>query len=355
MSRKTKVGIIGCGKISDQYFKGCASFDHMEVVSCADLDNARAAAKAAEHYLPRSATVEELLADPEIEIVVNLTVPKAHTAVNLDILNAGKNVFCEKPFSVSREEGAPVLALAKEKGLLVGSAPDTFLGAAHRTCRKILDDGLIGQPVAATAFMASHGPENWHPNPDFFYQPGAGPMFDMGPYYLTALVNLLGPMWRVSGSTKITYPERVIGSEPLRGTRIKVNTTTHLTGTIDFLGGAIATVLMSFDVWKSRLPWIEIYGTEGTLRVPDPNYPDGEVFVSERDGDWESVPMAYSTIAGRGAGVADMASTLQTGRAFRASGEIALHVVDAMEAFDESSDIGQRIELTTTCERPPLF
>lgn len=353
MNKKTRVGIIGCGKIFEAYVKGCTSSGNLEVVTCADLDKARAAAKAAEFGLARSAKVEELLQDPEVEIVVNLTVPKAHAEVNLKALNAGKHVFCEKPFSINRDEGAHVLSLAKEKGLMLGCAPDTFLGSAHQTCRRILDDGVIGQPVAATAFMASHGPESWHPNPDFYYQPGAGPMFDMGPYYLTALVNLIGPMKRVAGSTKITFPERVITSKPMKGVKIQVNTSTHLTGTVEFHNGVICTTLMSFDVWKSTLPWIEIYGAEGTLRVPDPNFADGEVFVSRENREWERVPSDPATDLKRGAGVADMALALQTGQSCRASGEIALHVVDAMQAFDESSESGRHIELTTSCRRPP--
>ncbi len=349
MSSPLKVGVVGCGKISAAYFNGCKTFPNIEVVHCADLDAARAEAVAQEFNIPRHGAVQQLLADPEVEIVINLTIPLAHTEINLAAIAAGKHVYCEKPFCINREEGASVLAAAREKGVLIGSAPDTFLGESHETCRDLINEGAIGQPVAAVAFMACHGHEGWHPSPAFYYDIGGGPMFDMGPYYLATLVNLMGPMARVSGSARITSPQRVIKSKPLEGQLIDVKVPTHLAGTIDFCSGAIASVIMSFDVWHQHLPRIEIYGTEGTLAVPDPNGTSGEVLMRRFDQrEWRNMPVARPKIAGRGAGVSDMARAIVEGGAHRANGELALHIVDAMQAFEESSVCGRHIELATT-------
>jgi len=353
---KVKAGIIGCGAISNAYFRGCKTFPILDVVNCADLDLSRPAAKAEEYGIPRHGDVAQLLADPEVDIVINLTIPRAHAGVNLAAIAAGKHVFCEKPFSINRTEGQKVLAAAKENGVLTGSAPDTFFGESHQTCRKLIDDGAIGRPIAAVAFMACHGHESWHPSPAFYYDLGGGPMFDMGPYYLTALVNLLGPMTRVSASTAITFPERLITSQPLKGTKIEVKTPTHLAGTVDFSNGAIATVVMSFDIWHQNLPRIEIYGTEGTLAVPDPNGTGGTVLLRRSEHrEWRDMPITHASIAGRGAGVADMAYTIrgsETGRLHRANSEMALHIVDAMQAFEESSSRGCHIQLQSTCVQP---
>ncbi len=260
MVAKVPVGIIGCGNISPAYIKGCRMFEILDLVAVADIDMSRAQNRAAEHNVPVACTVEELLANPDIKIVINLTTPKAHTAVNLAAIAAGKNVHCEKPLAVDRKDGAKVLAAAKEKGVLVGCAPDTFFGAGIQTSRKLIDDGWIGTPVAATAFMTCHGHEGWHPDPEFYYEVGGGPMLDMGPYYLTALVNLMGSISRVTGSARITFPERVIGSQPKRGKRIPVEAATHVAGVMDFASGAVGTIITTFDVWFANLPRIEIYG-----------------------------------------------------------------------------------------------
>ncbi len=348
-----KVGVIGCGAISNTYFQGCKTFPILEVVHVADLDLARAEAQAVKYGIPRHGNVEGLLADPEVELVVNLTVPKVHAEVNLAAIRAGKHVYCEKPFSISRAEGAPVIKAANERGVLIGSAPDTFLGNSHQACRKLIDDGAIGKPLSAVAFMTSPGVERWHPNPGFYYDIGGGPMFDMGPYYLTALVNLMGPMRRVSGSTGIGFAERLITSQPFAGTKIEVKTPTHLAGTVDFQSGAIATVVMSFDVWASHLPRIEIYGTEGTLAVPDPNGTGGAVLLRRSEHrEWRDMQVTHTAMAGRGAGVADMAYAVRFGRPHRTNGDLAFHVVDAMQAFEESSNSGCHIPLATTCAQP---
>lgn len=354
MSEKVKVGIIGCGNISGAYLPTDSRFDWVEIAACADLIREKAEEKAAEHGSARACSVEELLADPEIRIVVNLTIPGAHYEVAMAALDAGKCVHSEKPLALTRDEGKKLLAKAKEKGRLVGGAPDTFFGGGHQTCRRLIDDGAIGEPVAAAAFMMCHGHENWHPAPEFYYKPGGGPMFDMGPYYLTALVNMMGPVRRVTGATRITFPERLITSEPKNGQRVKVETPTHIAGIMDFASGAIGTITTSFDVWGGRLPCIEVYGSEGTLAAPDPNGFGGPVVLHRRGGEgWDEVPLSHGYVDGaRGIAVADMAQALLTGRKHRASGELALHVLDIMQAFHEASDSGEHIELTTTCERP---
>ena len=348
-----KVGIIGCGTISDAYLKGCKTFPGLEVIHLADIDPARTAAKALEFGIPRHGTANQLLEDEEVALVINLTIPRVHREVNEAIVRAGKHLYCEKPFGINRSEAGSVLAEAAKQGVRVGSAPDTFLGQAHQACRHLIDEGRIGKPLSAVAFMVCPGHERWHPNPAFYYDIGGGPMFDMGPYYLTALVNLLGPMRRVSGSTGKGFADRVITSQPLAGTRIEVKTPTHFAGTIDFCRGAIATVIMSFDVWHSTLPRIEIHGSEGSLLVPDPNCSEGEVLLRRSDDpEWRSMPMLHPLMASRGAGVADMAQAIAHERPHRASGALALHVIDAMQAFEESSTQEIHRPLATHCEQP---
>jgi len=350
---KTKIGIVGCGAISGIYFQAGKTFENLDIVACADIIRERAEAKAAEHGC-RAVTVEELIADPEVKIVVNLTVPDAHAPIAQAAVEAGKCVHNEKPLTITRAEGRKLLETAKANGVLVGCAPDTFMGAGLQTCRKLIDDGEIGEPVAATAFMTCHGHETWHPNPEFYYKPGGGPMFDMGPYYLTALVNSIGPVRRVTSSTKITFPERLITSQPYCGKRIVVEVPTHVAGVMDFANGAIGTIIMTFDVWAAELPRIEIYGTEGSLSVPDPNCFGGPVRVRRAGApQWEEVPLTHGYAENsRGIGVADMAYALQSGRPHRASGELAYHILDVMHAFHDASREGRHIELKSTCSRP---
>ncbi len=350
---KVKVGIVGCGNISPAYFRGCAVFDILDVVACADIDVARAKARAEEFNIPKACSVEELLADPEIEIVINLTIPAAHAEVSLQAIAAGKNVHEEKPLALNRDDGKKILDAAEAKGLLVGCAPDTFLGGGLQTSRKLIDDGWIGQPIAATAFMAVHGHESWHPNPEFYYKAGGGPLFDMGPYYLTALVHLLGPIKRVGASSRTSFAQRTITSQPLNGTKIDVDVTTHLAGVVDFASGAIGTIIMSFDVWSHNLPLLEIYGSEGSMRVPDPNGFGGPVMVRRAgESDWKEIPLSHSDQVGRGIGVADMAYALRSGRPHRVSGQLAYHILDVMQAFDESSTSGRHIKIKSSVKRP---
>ena len=354
--KKAKVGVVGCGNISGIYFKNGKWLDSIEIVACADLVPERARAKAAEFGIPRSCTVEELLADPEIEIVINLTIPIAHAEVALAALEAGKCVYNEKPLAITRADGRKMLDLAKSKGLLVGGAPDTFMGGGLQTCRKLIADGAIGEPVAVSAFMLCHGHESWHPDPEFYYKVGGGPMFDMGPYYVTALVSLIGPIRRVTGSARITFPERTITSQPKNGTKINVDVPTHVAGVMDFANGAVGTLVTSFDVWSHRMPNIEIYGTEGSLGVPDPNSFGGPVLLRKPgDKDWNDIPLTHIYAENsRGLGVADMAYALRSGRPARASGELAYHVLDVMHAFHDASRDGRHVELTSGYRPAPL-
>jgi len=351
---KVKVGIIGTGNISDAYLQNGKRFESMEITACADLDISRAQAKA-EQYGIQAYTVDELLADPEIGIVINLTIPAAHGPVCLQALNAGKHVYVEKPLSVTREEGRQVLELAAQKGLLVGGAPDTFLGGGIQTCIKLIEDGWIGAPIGATAFMVGNGPEGWHPAPEFFYQKGGGPMFDMGPYYLTALIAMLGPISRLTASARISYPERTITSQPSFGKVMKVETPTHISGVIDFASGPIGTLVTSFDVMGgSQLPRIEVYGSQGTIQVPDPNTFGGPVRVWRAgSNEWSDIPLTHGkTQNARGVGVADMAKAILTNRKHRASGELAFHVLEAMFGFHDASEQGKHYWMTSTCEKP---
>src|SRR5947209_8739042 len=248
MNRKTPIGIIGCGNISSIYLNAPRLFDILQVVACADIDLERAQRQADKYGVPKVCTVEELLADPEVEIVVNLTIPNAHAEVALAAIAAGKALYGEKPLATKRADGKAILDAAHAKQLRVGNAPDTFLGGGFQTCIKLVNDGQIGTPVAATAFVLNHGMEYWHPDPYFFYQPGAGPMFDVGPYYLTALIAMMGPIRRVTASMQITFAERTVTSEPKYGTKIPVNTPTYITGIMEFASGAVGTILTILDV-----------------------------------------------------------------------------------------------------------
>jgi len=366
--KPVKVGVIGCGAISSAYFNTMKTFDVLHVSACADLDRERAESRAAQFGIPRVCSVKELLADPEIEIILNLTVPRAHAEINLAAIEASKCVYVEKPLAIVREDGKRTLEAAKARKVRVGAAPDTFLGAAHQTCRKLIDDGWIGRPVACAAFMQCRGHEAWHASPEFYYEPGGGPMFDMGPYYITALVNLLGPIRRVTGSANISIPERTITSRPKYGQKITVTTPTHIAGVMDFASGPVGTIITSFDVWGHTLPHIEVYGTEGSLSVPDPNESDGPVRVLRDKSVTLSVagieprtaPRGWVEIAHthpypasiRGIGVADMAFALRTGRDHRANGELAYHVLDVMQSFLDASVTNAHVQIQSHCERP---
>lgn len=356
LSDKVKVGVVGCGAISGNYFTNARNLPILDIVACADLNMEAAKAKAEEFGVPKVGTVEELLADDDIEMVLNLTIPKAHAPVALQAIAAGKHIYSEKPFGVSREEGNAVLEAAKGKGLLVGCAPDTFMGAGIQTARKVIDEGTIGEPVAFTAFMMGRGCEAWHPNPEFFYEPGGGPMFDMGPYYLTALLNMLGPVKRISGTASIAVPERTILSQPKAGKKIHVTTPDHICGTIEFENGAVGTIITSFATYFASYDGacpITVFGSEGTLRVPDPNGFDGTVQMRlAGEEEWQEVPHAFVKGYGRSVGLADMAYAVRSGRSHRASGNQAFAVLDLMQGFLDASEQAKAYIPTTRYERP---
>jgi len=353
----TKVGVVGCGNISGIYLSNLAKFTDTEILRLADLDVDRAQQVAEAQGVPRFGTVEELINDAEIDVVLNLTVPKAHAAVNQLALNAGKHVYAEKPFAVQREDARATLDLAQAKGLRTGAAPDTFLGAGIQTCRELIDDGAIGRPIGVQAFMLCRGHESWHPSPEFYYETGGGPMLDMGPYYVTALVNLLGPIKRVTGSAQISFTERTITSEPKAGKVVTVETPTHLSAVLDFESGAVGAITTSFDVAAHTYPNITVFGSEGSIMVPDPNTFGGPVMMRRgNDSDWSEVPIKRPFSANmRGLGLLDMITGIRLNRPTRASGELAFHVLDIMLAIEESSRAGQHIMLESGVPRPAIM
>ncbi|MFJ2827881.1 Gfo/Idh/MocA family protein [Streptomyces sp. NPDC087263] len=354
MGEPLRIGMVGAGKISGAYLETLARLDTVRLTAVTDLDPDRAkeAAVRASGDVRVAASVVDLVTGDDVDAVLNLTIPAAHAGVALVALSLGKHVYGEKPLAATREEAESVLAAARAGGLRVGCAPDTVLGTGTQTARKAVDDGLIGRPVAATAFMASAGPEPWHPDPEFYYQPGGGPLLDMGPYYLSALVHLLGPVVRVTGASSRPRAEREIGSGPRAGTRFPVEVDTHITGILEHAGGALSTLVMSFDVRAARLPRIEVHGTDGSLSVPDPNNFEGLVEL-HRGGGWEPLPVSagYPT-AGRGTGLGDLAEAIATGRPHRASGELAHHVLDVMLTLLDAAHGGRSLPVNTTCERP---
>jgi len=351
---KVPIGIIWCGMVSGEYLKILSQFAMLDMVACADLDLARARARADQYHIPRVCSTDEMLADSEISLVINLTTPGAHAGLGLAAVQAGKSLYNEKPLTVKREEARSLLGCANARGVLVGSAPDTFLGAPLQTCRKLIDDGCIGQPIAASACMMTHGPEDWHPDPAFYYQPGGGPMFDMGPYYLTALVSLLGPVRKVVGATQTTYSEREITSQPRNGSKIAVQVPTHIAGIMHFASGAIGTITTSFEIWATETPALEIYGTEGTLSIPNPSFFAGPIRLRRaKSREWSTVPLIdHNYIDGRGLGIVDLACALRDRRPHRANGDLAYHVLDIMHAFHDAALEERSVEIASTCTRP---
>ncbi|SHH45437.1 Gfo/Idh/MocA family protein [Clostridium grantii] len=354
---KLGLGIIGCGNISDIYLKNCKSkFPSIKLIACSDLDMEKAEAKAKEYDI-KACTVEELLANDDINIVLNITTPQSHRIVCEQILKAGKHVYVEKPLSLTKEDGKFLVDLANEKGLKIGCAPDTFLGGGIQTCAKLIEDGWIGEPIAATAFLTCHGHESWHPDPEFYYKVGGGPMFDMGPYYLTALISLLGPVDTVAGYTKKSFETRTITSEKKCGQIIDVEVPTHINGLLRFKNGAIGTLITSFDVWGAELPRIEIYGTKGSLSVPDPNTFGGPVKIrTNNNNEFVEMPLSHGYAENsRGLGIADMAEAIINNTNHKANGDLAYHVLDIMHAFHEASDKEEYIKIESTCLKPEMM
>ncbi len=349
----TGIGIIGSGNISDAYLKGATTFPVLKIIACADV-NAEAAVAKAGNWGIEALSVDAILADPRIAIVLNLTTPRHHVAVGLQALAAGKHVYSEKPLAVELAEANRLVAAAHGAGLRVGCAPDTFLGGAHQTARAALDRGVIGEVIAGSCFMMVPGHELWHPNPEFYYQAGGGPMLDMGPYYLTCLVNMLGPVKAVMGSAQASYQTRTIGSGVRAGVEFGVTVPTHISGLIQFESGAAVTITTSFDVWKHQQNHIELYGRKGSMVVSDPNQFEGQILVSDHGADWVSVAQTHKYGDGnyRILGLADMAQAIHDKRPHRASLELSLHVLEVMEGLVTSAHEGRRILMHHTCSRP---
>ncbi|MFB9375984.1 Gfo/Idh/MocA family protein [Kineococcus gynurae] len=365
MNSPLRVGIVGAGNISGQYSASFAKLPQLQVQAVCDLDPARAQALADAHGA-RVSSLEDLLAAADVDAVLNLTLPSMHADVARAAIGSGKHVYGEKPLAMTVADGREVVKAAAAAGVRAGCAPDTVLGTGVQTARKLLEDGRIGLAHSATAFMTTPGHERWHPSPDFYYQPGGGPLLDMGPYYVSSLVHLLGPVRRVVGASARPQDRRTIGSGPRAGEQFPVTIDTHITGILEHENGALSTLIMSFDTWAAQLPRIEVYGTEGTLSVPDPNMFSGPVqlYSAETapapgaegpDENWVDVgELAGFVNSGRGYGLADLALSLAEGRAHRASDELALHVLDIMESVQAAADARSSVELTTSCARPAL-
>lgn len=367
-----RVGLIGCGRISDIYLQNCARFDALNVVACASLDIEEAAAKASQHGIPVACTPQEIFANTNIDAVLNLTIPAAHAEISLAALGANKHVYSEKPFATDLSDGKEILAIADKKNLVVGNAPDTFLGGRWQTCRKLIDDGVIGTPTGVTAFVGTHGTERHHPNPDFYYKTGGGPLLDLGPYYLTAMVFLLGPLSRVAGLARRTFDRRLIENGPRNGEWIPVEVDTHVESLLEFRSGVIGSMTMSFDVWDSETPRLEIYGTEGTICIPDPDPVHGAndfhgpvLYRTRETSRWTHQPRPVGRddwlVAknhhgfnenARGLGLLDMAYAVRDRRAPRASAEMAFHICEAMEGILQAPKLGRYVRIASTCNRP---
>jgi predicted dehydrogenase len=346
------VGVIGAGVISNEYLGNLTSFPDLDVRFVADIDLDRARAQAEKYGVPASGTVEELLADESVEIVVNLTIPRVHVEVALQALAAGKHVWSEKPFALDRASGRELLETAHAKGLRVATAPDTFLGAGIQTARRLVESGVIGAPLTALTLLQNPGPERWHPNPDFLFQEGAGPLFDLGPYYLTALVQLFGPVARVSAVGSKARETRVIGSGPRAGEEFAVTVPTHVSALYQFESGQTAQAVFSFDSKLGRTLF-EVAGVDGTIEVPDVNTFSGDLLVHGAEG-VETVPSTGSTST-RGTGVVELARAIRAGVPERASGEQAFHVLDVMVATIEAGESGVPVEVESTVEVAPAL
>ena len=367
-----RVGVIGCGRISDIYLQNCRKSYGLDVVACASLNDAESRAKAEQFQIPKACAPEEIFGDPEIDAVLNLTVPAAHYAITRKALDAGKHVYSEKPFVTDLHEGRVLLDIAANNGLKVGCAPDTFLGGRWQTVRKLVDQGAIGAPTGVAAFVPTHGTERHNPNPDFYYQKGGGPLLDLGPYYLSAMVFCLGAIKRVCGLSRRTFSARMIENGPRHGEMMPVDVDTHCLSLIEFESGAIGQMMISFDVWDSETPRFEIYGEEGTICIADPdpvhgaNVFHGDVWIRTRDtARWTVQPRpqgrdswqvadnthGYNHDA-RGLGLLDMAWAVRNTRPVRASGELAYHVCEAMQGMLSAPQLGQFVDMQSGCGRP---
>lgn len=356
MSKPVGVGIIGAGVISEIYMKNLSTiFPNTYLVGVSDLIPERAE-KRAKQFNITAMTNEEIYAHPDIELVVSLTPPLVHAEIGLAALNAGKSYYTEKPFATDRADGQKMIDLAREKGLYVGSAPDTFMGGGLQMCRALIDQGLIGEPIAVDAAIRNHGMEAWHPEPDFFFAPGAGPLFDVGVYYVTAMATTLGPYKSVSAMARATFPERTIGNGAREGEKIPVTTPTHIVATMEFESGVLGSLTASFDLWETEFATLTIYGTEGTLRLPDPNTFGGPIQYLQGGTDtWVDIPVTVpNTENSRGLGANDLATAMREGGTARTDGSLGFHVLDFMSCVLESAADGERKEVQSTFDRPAL-
>ena len=365
MARKLKIGVMGCGNIAATYFKHAPLFRGIEIAACADLDPSIAERRAKEFNVEAMAP-KALLASAEIDIVLNLTVPAAHFAVSMAAVKAGKHVYSEKPLTLTLKDGLALKAAADKNKVKVACAPDTILGGAHQLARKAIDDGVIGKVASGTAVIMGHGMEHWHPNPDFFFKPGGGPVLDMGPYYIGNLINLLGPVKRVAALSSMAHRHRTISSQPRAGQKIKVETPTTVHALLEFANGATVTLLASWDVWAHRHPLMELYGTEGAIFMPDPNFFGGDVLATRRNGPAEALPawdhpfsvdnqkdgQGHGIANYRAAGIADMADAILKRRDARCSIDRALHAVEVMTAILASGEDGKFKLMKTKCTQP---
>ncbi len=363
-----RVGIIGCGNISETYFECQNLFNNFIVVACADI-NIEAAKSSAEKYNVKAFTVDDILANEDIDLIINLTIPAAHKEIIIKSLNAGKHCFSEKPLAMNFNEGLEILDLASSKNLYVGCAPDTFLGAAGQKARSLIEDNKIGDVVLGSFNLMSHGMEHWHPNPDFFFKPGAGPVFDVGVYYITQLVNLIGPIKSISSLSSTATPERIITSEPRNGEKIKVETPTTLIGTLEFYNNAKIQFFCSWDVWKHKHSTIELYGLEGSMIIPDPNFFSGDILISHKEEDWQiinndkmslGIPNKTDNDGGmianyRGIGLSDMIDAIHNQRQSRCSLDLAVHVLEVMEGIIKSSDARIIYNMKTKPKQPDFL
>lgn len=364
MEKLLGVGIIGCGSISNSYLELAPQFKGFTIRACADLNMEAATKLAAQHDGLTARSIEDLLTSNDIDIIVNLTVPSAHYKVSTQILQAGKHVYSEKPFVLTLEEGQALQALAAKKGLRIGSAPDTFLGGSHQHARALIDQGAIGKVISGTCHVMSRGMEHWHPNPDFFFKAGGGPVLDIGPYYITNLIQLIGPITSVIAKSAIPNKQRLITSEPRNGDLIEVETPTTIHAVLEFANGALITLGASWDVQKHQHSPIEVYGSKGSLYIPDPNFFGGQLTMTEGPNEvlpatWEHPFSIPNQIHGdkalanyRTAGLADMIQAIHADRPHRCSQELALHAVEVMLAILRAGETGQQIHISTTCERP---
>ncbi len=367
-----RVGLVGCGRISDIYLTTIEKFSEVEVVACASLDLEESRAKAAQHGIARACSVDEVIADPQIDCILNLTIPAAHADITRRALLAGKHVYSEKPFVTEMDDGRELLALAEARGLKLGNAPDTFLGGRWQTVRRLIDKGAIGRPTGVFAHVGTHGTERHHPNPDFYYQAGGGPLLDLGPYYLTAMVFCLGPIARVAGMANRAFTQRQIENGPRNGEWINVQVDTHSLSLIEFETGAVGSMTMSFDIWDSEAPRFEIYGEDGVISIPDPdpvhgvNDFHGPVWLRTREtsrwshqprptgrDDWQVVENRHGfNENSRGLGLLDLALAVRDDRPVRASGELSFHVFEVMDAIARAPHEGLYQSIASTCPVP---